>query len=399
MVTPACLRSLYNITYTAQVKSNNSFAIGEYYCAATYSSMDWYVCFMQWAMVEIPFCNQISIHFLPTSLQARSGRLLYSFLSTEVVSSYNVENHCWYTLQEIWMTSMRQTTEKTIGPWSMPWHSCILRMSQSYRSEIKTRVWGQSPRTLPSSDTERLHFSRIRRRILRIQRMARRCWWFILHIRRRRRPNIRPSISQSASWRVQWSFLRYHQTPKCRLNLIGWWRTPPYSFLYRAPVSWVREIGINGCQYTVWVWRYWCCGSNYGILSWWEWYLSTFLFYAPIIYIVLKIIGSVNPNATTFNPPWPGSCPWITSVGGTQVKANAFTTDAEPEEVWNEALGLGFFTSSGGGFSNRFAIPDYQTHAVSTYLAYLRKKNPSLLAHFNATGVSSSQSSLCPLGI
>ncbi|KAF8905279.1 Pro-kumamolisin, activation domain-containing protein [Gymnopilus junonius] len=51
--------------------------------------------------------------------------------------------------------------------------------------------------------------------------------------------------------------------------------------------------------------------------------------------------GSENLNATHFNPAWPATCPWITVVGGTQVKANASA-------------------SGGGGFSNTFARPAYQ---------------------------------------
>ncbi|KAJ7635881.1 peptidase S8/S53 domain-containing protein [Mycena rosella] len=80
--------------------------------------------------------------------------------------------------------------------------------------------------------------------------------------------------------------------------------------------------------------------------------------------------GSVNLNATHFNPGWPGACPWITSVGGTQVKANASTSDGVVEEVWNQDL-------THGGFSNRFPMPHYQKAAQT---------NPGQLKHFNAKG-------------
>ena len=52
-----------------------------------------------------------------------------------------------------------------------------------------------------------------------------------------------------------------------------------------------------------------------------------------------------------FTPTFPGTCPYITAVGGTQ--------SISPEIAW---------TASSGGFSNYFPRPDYQAAAVSTYL-------------------------------
>ncbi|KJA23155.1 hypothetical protein HYPSUDRAFT_201701 [Hypholoma sublateritium FD-334 SS-4] len=95
--------------------------------------------------------------------------------------------------------------------------------------------------------------------------------------------------------------------------------------------------------------------------------------------------GSVNLNATNFNPAWPASCPWITAVGGTQVKANA-TIGHAPEEVWNQDLTMGFFESGGGGFSNHFPTPDYQKTAVDAYLKFLAKNDPTTLRNFNTKG-------------
>ncbi|KAJ8501884.1 hypothetical protein ONZ45_g11978 [Pleurotus djamor] len=94
----------------------------------------------------------------------------------------------------------------------------------------------------------------------------------------------------------------------------------------------------------------------------------------------------VAPNATLFNPAWPGSCPWITSVGGTQLRANASITDPDPEEVASRDLTMGFFTSGGGGFSRRFSTPSYQAAVVDKYLDGLRRKEPSKLTAFNARG-------------
>ncbi|KAL0952091.1 hypothetical protein HGRIS_008726 [Hohenbuehelia grisea] len=96
--------------------------------------------------------------------------------------------------------------------------------------------------------------------------------------------------------------------------------------------------------------------------------------------------GSVNPNGTLFNPAWPSSCPWITSVGGTQIKANSSIADLDPEEVTNMDLTLGFHTSSGGGFSNRSPIPEYQKKAVEKYLMELKLVDGTKFNHFNIRG-------------
>ena len=52
-----------------------------------------------------------------------------------------------------------------------------------------------------------------------------------------------------------------------------------------------------------------------------------------------------------FTPQFPGTCPFITSVGGTQ--------SINPEVAWN---------AGSGGFSDYFAQPSYQASAVSNYL-------------------------------
>jgi len=71
-------------------------------------------------------------------------------------------------------------------------------------------------------------------------------------------------------------------------------------------------------------------------------------------------------NQTLFQPAFPASCPFVTTVGGTN-KVN-------PE------VAVDF---SGGGFSNYFAQPSYQTTAVSGFLSTLGTTNAGL---FNKTG-------------
>ncbi|KAH9893535.1 peptidase S8/S53 domain-containing protein [Cubamyces lactineus] len=71
-------------------------------------------------------------------------------------------------------------------------------------------------------------------------------------------------------------------------------------------------------------------------------------------------------NTKRFQPNFPASCPFVTTVGG--------TIHINPE------VAVAF---SGGGFSNYFAQPSYQATAVSTFLQKLGHTNAGL---FNTTG-------------
>lgn len=62
-----------------------------------------------------------------------------------------------------------------------------------------------------------------------------------------------------------------------------------------------------------------------------------------------------------FNPAFPSTCPYVTSVGATQIKPGASVT--APEQACQTVI------YSGGGFSNVFAMPDYQSAAVKGYFA------------------------------
>ncbi|KAH8705213.1 putative protease S8 tripeptidyl peptidase I [Talaromyces proteolyticus] len=78
-------------------------------------------------------------------------------------------------------------------------------------------------------------------------------------------------------------------------------------------------------------------------------------------------------NSTIFNPGWPASCPYITSVGATKLPENRTVTD--PEVAANDPAGHPYSSAyaTGGGFSNIFGIPDYQADAVANYF---EKHNP-----------------------
>jgi tripeptidyl-peptidase-1 len=61
-----------------------------------------------------------------------------------------------------------------------------------------------------------------------------------------------------------------------------------------------------------------------------------------------------------FSPAFPSTCPYITSVGATYLPSGGdVNTDSE--------VAVTSF-ASGGGFSNIYAIPDYQSAVVNTYL-------------------------------
>ena len=72
------------------------------------------------------------------------------------------------------------------------------------------------------------------------------------------------------------------------------------------------------------------------------------------------VTSSYNSGASgVFNPSFPGTCPYVTSVGGTQIKAGGLTS--EPEIACEKVI------YSGGGFSNVFPLPSYQFTAVKSW--------------------------------
>jgi len=67
-----------------------------------------------------------------------------------------------------------------------------------------------------------------------------------------------------------------------------------------------------------------------------------------------------------FNPSFPGTCPYVLSVGATQVKPGVtdVLTATQPEMASETVI------YSGGGFSNNFAMPSYQSAAVASYFEH-----------------------------
>ena len=82
-----------------------------------------------------------------------------------------------------------------------------------------------------------------------------------------------------------------------------------------------------------------------------------------------------NGVGDTFHPDFPSSSPYITSVGGTVFKS---MSNIGEESVWN---------CGGGGFSDHFPMPDWQTEVVTEYLNKAQKQDvlpPQ--SYYNSTG-------------
>jgi tripeptidyl-peptidase I len=79
-----------------------------------------------------------------------------------------------------------------------------------------------------------------------------------------------------------------------------------------------------------------------------------------------------------FNPYFPSSCPFVTAVGATQGPENYGSEIAETSNA-HPSGGI----TTGGGFSNFYLQPSYQTSAVATYTA--TAKMP--VGNYNATGM------------
>lgn len=73
--------------------------------------------------------------------------------------------------------------------------------------------------------------------------------------------------------------------------------------------------------------------------------------------------GCLGPQANVFNPEFSSDCPYMLSVGATEWRRNL----ADPNATNFTEVGVTDF-SSGGGFSNVFATPDWQKSHVETYL-------------------------------
>ncbi|KAI9568885.1 peptidase S8/S53 domain-containing protein [Boletus coccyginus] len=95
-------------------------------------------------------------------------------------------------------------------------------------------------------------------------------------------------------------------------------------------------------------------------------------------HLCLNPNGTQTVNGTIFNPGFPASCPYVTTVGATQLSPGKTVFDQE--DACEQVI------YSSGGFSNYFAIPDYQKDAVASYLKHTPPQYPDSI--WNATGKS-----------
>lgn len=79
--------------------------------------------------------------------------------------------------------------------------------------------------------------------------------------------------------------------------------------------------------------------------------------------------GCLGPSGNIFNPTWPNNCPYLTNVGATKVYPGHSVF--EPESAAEDPAGAPYTLaySSGGGFSNIYAVPVYQKTALAVYFA------------------------------
>merc|ERR1711904_378167 len=89
--------------------------------------------------------------------------------------------------------------------------------------------------------------------------------------------------------------------------------------------------------------------------------------------------GVVGRTGKTFNgkyhPDFPAASPYVTAVGGTDLLEKSVIG---AEKAWSDG---------GGGFSDEFAVPDYQKDVVAAYLQKLEAAGESPPASaFNAAG-------------
>ncbi|ETS87890.1 hypothetical protein PFICI_01718 [Pestalotiopsis fici W106-1] len=93
---------------------------------------------------------------------------------------------------------------------------------------------------------------------------------------------------------------------------------------------------------------------------------------------------SGNATAGRFSPVFPGSCPWVTSVGGTRLLLPGEPrppASSTKETVWREPV-----HSSGGGFSNVFPVPPYQAPNIASYKNIEGDHLNEIHDRFNSTG-------------
>jgi len=81
-------------------------------------------------------------------------------------------------------------------------------------------------------------------------------------------------------------------------------------------------------------------------------------------------LNDASGNPTIFSPATWNDCPYVLSVGATTIRANVSGYSKDPEmAVYQHYTAPTIPYTSGAGFSNVFARPEYQDTAVSNWFA------------------------------
>ncbi|KZT63388.1 subtilisin-like protein [Daedalea quercina L-15889] len=105
----------------------------------------------------------------------------------------------------------------------------------------------------------------------------------------------------------------------------------------------------------------------------------------------LNSTGSLGTGSgyPIFGPSFPATCPYVTSVGATEINTSSPAQES--------AAYVSPQVSSGGGFSNVFALPSYQKSAVQDYLTNYPPPYPASL--YNSSGNSRGYPDLSANGV
>ncbi|TKA67355.1 hypothetical protein B0A55_09687 [Friedmanniomyces simplex] len=85
---------------------------------------------------------------------------------------------------------------------------------------------------------------------------------------------------------------------------------------------------------------------------------------------VTGCLSGSGQNGTTFAPYTPSGCPWVTSVDATQIQNDQAIKEPESALQTSQSNpGAPGGVITGGGFSNIFPAPDYQSSALAHYFS------------------------------
>jgi len=98
------------------------------------------------------------------------------------------------------------------------------------------------------------------------------------------------------------------------------------------------------------------------------------------------VTGKPNGHSDrgAFQPTTPSICPYVTSVGGTQLPVNG--TVSSREVAYHRLSDNNFVSSSGGGFSRVFEAPEWQKNFTERYLTTQARELANITGRYNPRG-------------